>query len=105
LEEGLLSLASDDHSEEEDLPISELDLYRTMAKISLDKDPLKWWAAQGHLPVMQRLARRYLAIPATSAPIEAVWSSGGNIVTPRRNRLDPDNVEMLLFCHENQEYM
>jgi len=39
------------------------------------------------------MARRYLAIPATSAPVERVFSTGGNIVTESQNRLDPKTVK------------
>jgi len=39
------------------------------------------------------MARRYLAIPATSALVERVFSIGGNIVTESRNRLDPKTVK------------
>jgi len=39
------------------------------------------------------MARRYLAIPATSAPVERVFSIRGNIVTKSRNRLDPETVK------------
>jgi len=39
------------------------------------------------------MARRFLAIPATSAPIERVFSIGGNIITKSRNRLSPETVK------------
>jgi len=39
------------------------------------------------------MARRFLAIPATSAPIEPVFSIGGNIITKSRNRLSPETVK------------
>jgi len=39
------------------------------------------------------MARRYLAIPATSASVERVFSIRGNIVTESRNRLDLKTVK------------
>jgi len=39
------------------------------------------------------MARRFLAIPATSAPIERVFSIGGSIITKSRNRLSPETVK------------
>jgi len=39
------------------------------------------------------MARRYLAIPATSAPVERVFSIGENIVTESQNRLNPKTVK------------
>jgi len=39
------------------------------------------------------MARRFLAIPATSAPIEQVFSIGGNIITKSHNRLSPETVK------------
>jgi len=39
------------------------------------------------------MARQYLAIPATSAPVERMFSIGGNIVTESQNRLDPKTIK------------
>jgi len=43
------------------------------------------------------MARRYLAIPATSAPVERVFSIGGNIVTESQNRLDLKTVKQIVL--------
>ena len=43
------------------------------------------------------LARRYLAIPATSAAIESTFSIGSNIITKSRNKLDPNTVRQLIL--------
>ncbi|CAN0434474.1 unnamed protein product, partial [Laminaria digitata] len=40
------------------------------------------------------LARRVLAIPATQAESERLFSCAGNIVTNIRNGLAPENVEL-----------
>jgi len=39
------------------------------------------------------MARRFLTIPATSAPIEQVLSISGNIITKSCNRLSPETVK------------
>ena len=48
-------------------------------------------------PILAKMARRVLCIPATSAASERIFSSGGVVVTKRRNRLDSDMVNDLVF--------
>ena len=43
------------------------------------------------------MARRYLAIPATSASIERIFSISSNIITKSRNRLEPDTVRQIVL--------
>jgi len=53
-----------------------------------------------YLPTVSRLARRYLAMPATSASVERLFSVAGQVVTAKRARLDPTTVTLLVFLHE-----
>ena len=46
---------------------------------------------------MSIIARRYLAIPATSASIESTFSISNNIITKSRNRLSPDIVRKVIL--------
>ena len=63
---------------------------------------LEWWKMhEGVLPLLASLAKRILAIPASSAKSERVFSTGGNIVTAKRNRLSPRNVQNLIVIKEN----
>ena len=65
---------------------------------------LEWWKAhEGVLPLLASLAKRVLTIPSSSAKSERVFSSGGNIVTAKRNRLSPKNVQNLLVIKENMD--
>ena len=46
-------------------------------------------------PTITRIARDYLAIPATSAASESFFSVGGDIITKKRNRLSVGNTRRL----------
>ena len=48
------------------------------------------------IPLLAALAGRLLAIPASQAQSERVFSSAGKIVTQTRNRLSSENVELLV---------
>jgi hypothetical protein len=48
-------------------------------------------------PVLARLARRYLAIPASSAASERLFSQLKLTATPARQNMKPDTLCMLLF--------
>ena len=47
------------------------------------------------------MAKKYLGIVATSVPSERLFSMAGNVVTAKRCALEPENVEKLVFLHDN----
>ena len=55
------------------------------------------------LPILSEFARSVLAIPASSAKSERVFSKGGNIVTVKRTRLNPKKVEKIVIIQENKK--
>jgi hypothetical protein len=64
-------------------------------------DILKFWASkQYQYPILAAIAKDHLAIPATSAESERVFSVGGDIVTKKRNRLAPSTLRYLI-CLRN----
>jgi len=66
-------------------------------------DPLLWWRQNRHIyPRVAVVARKFLSLQATGAPVERVWSGVGDTLQPQRRRLDPERVEELTFLRENR---
>ena len=65
--------------------------------------PLQWWIQQKDLyPSLPLISRKYLAIPATSAASERLFSVAENTITDKRSRLTDDNAENIILQHSNQ---
>jgi hypothetical protein len=47
-------------------------------------------------PIITQIARDYLAIPATSAPSERVFSIAGNLISKKRTSIASENVRYVL---------
>ena len=52
--------------------------------------------------MLHPLARMYLQIPASSVPVERVFSASGRIHTKTRYSLSASNVEHISFIHAHQ---
>ena len=82
---------------------SELRRYQDEETIdNLDSDPLVWWNSRVcQYPLLSQLVRMVWSLPATSVPSEQVFSAAGNVLTKRRARLLPENLDKLVFLHQN----
>ena len=95
-----------DVSIEEKKAEKELTEYLAMPKIDCNACPLLWWKAhRASFPLLETIARKYLAIPGTSVPSERVFSSGGCIITKQRASLKPKNAEILVFLAQNKDFV
>ena len=64
---------------------------------------LHWWRDHEKiLPNLAKVAKKVLTVPASSAKSEKVFSTGGNFVTKKRNRLAPKKAEELIVIKENK---
>lgn len=80
----------------------EIEGYMLMEETDFITCPFKWWASQqSRFPILSQLAKKYLAIPATSASSERLFSDAGNVMTVRRTNLLPSTFEHLVFCKRN----
>ena len=79
---------------------------RRYEKIAFPKesnyDRLNWWKMhESEFPLLSKCAKYILAIPASSATSERIFSAGGLTVTNLRSSLDESKVEDILNVRLN----
>lgn len=60
-----------------------------------------WDQHKSVLYPLGHIAEKYSIIPATSVPAERIFSKACQILSARRNRLLPENVDILIFLRKN----
>lgn len=77
---------------------AELGFYKQVTRLELGKNPLEWWKENAkYYPLLSPVARKWLAVPASSAASERLFSAAGLVVTSKRTRLKSEKVESLVF--------
>ena len=72
---------------------------------TIHSDPLEWWKVnQALFPILARLAKICLAVQATSAPSERVFSVASRLISNKRASLDPQMAGKTLFVAENWQW-
>jgi zinc finger BED domain-containing protein 1 (E3 SUMO-protein ligase ZBED1) len=62
------------------------------------ENPYMWWRERAaNYPLLSVVARKWLAVPASSAASERMFSSAGLTVSKKRTRLKTDHVSTLVF--------
>jgi len=66
---------------------------------------LSWWRCKGKdlFPILARVVRSTLCIPASSAMSENNFSDASNTLTKKRNRLKPRTINNLMFLRSNRD--
>ena len=68
-------------------------------------EPLAWWKKSTKFPLLATLAHEYLAIHATSAPSERIWSRASRVLSLKRASLKPEVVQRMMFVKENSSIL
>jgi len=79
---------------------SELDTY--LAKPTIPRsghfDVLAWWRSNSlEYPILSRMARDILVVPASSVASESAFSIGKRVISDDRSRLAPETIEALVY--------
>jgi hypothetical protein len=61
---------------------------------STDHNLLQWWMENELYPQLRQLAFDTLSIPAMSAEIERIFSSAKKLLTPERNQMSDETIEV-----------
>lgn len=85
---------------------TEIERYLEHPSEDAKSDPLDWWRVNAvRYPKLAILARRYLAIPASSASSERLFSRSKMTATAARQGLSAETLCMLLFVSRHQEQL
>ena len=61
----------------------------------MDFDILQWWRSrESTFPILTKIARDVLVVPASTIASESAFSAGGRILTDRRSSLAPESVKV-----------
>jgi hypothetical protein len=84
---------------------TEITRYRNeTSSIHIGDNPLMWWKFnETSFPLLAKLAKMLLTIPATSVPSERVFSTAGEVVSAQRASLTGENVDILIFLKKNMK--
>lgn len=84
---------------------TELDMYLKDVEENTDEqiDCLKYWSEKRtSFPCLYKLCNQVFCVPATSAPIERVFSHGGILMRPHRSSLGVELFSNLLLLKCNR---
>jgi hypothetical protein len=81
---------------------NEVEEYLKEDKIPFNQCPFNWWLnKKNKYPVLAKMARIFLAIPATSTSSERLFSDAGNLMTSKRSRIDSELFKRMMFLKKN----
>lgn len=85
---------------------NELELYlnEPVSNLTRNNEILIYWKINAErFPVLSQMALDYMAIPASSSPVESIFSTAGHLMNKKRSRLRPETLECLLVLHSWQK--
>jgi hypothetical protein len=80
--------------------------YLQLDEIDWEENPFVWWAHnEKHFYYLSVLARKYLSVPAASSASERLFSDAGNLMGPKRTRMNPELFKKIIFLKRNSKML
>ena len=81
---------------------NEVEEYLKEDNISFIQCPFNWWLnKKDKYPILAKMARIHLSIPATSTPSERLFSDAGNLLSAKRSRMNSELFQRIMFLKRN----
>ena len=81
---------------------NEVEEYLKEDKIPFNQCPFNWWLnKKDKYPILAKMARIHLAIPATSTPSERLFSDAGNLLSAKRTKINSELFKSIMFLKRN----
>jgi len=72
----------------------------------LDANPFTWWYERREkFPILNFLAKKYLAVYACSTASERLFSDAGNVLSAKRTRMCPRLFKKIVFLKRNSKHL
>ena len=95
----MLAVFGNSQMSQDQVVMSEIDIYLEEKVEGSQVDPIEWWRTyESRFPNLSRMARDYLAIPATSVPSERCFSIAGSVLTKRRSVMTEGMANAIMCC-------
>lgn len=90
-------------SRADDIVNNEIKHYLEEPLLDRKKNPFLWWKTQGQtqFPILSKLAKQILCIPATAIPPERVFLKKGRLFAEKRKSIKPKYVDQFIFLNQN----
>ena len=82
-----------------------IDKYLAASCLPMDSDPSKFWEDnEKEYLALAQMAKDILSMPASSAPVERLFSIAGRVFMPLRCSLKDDRFQQLMFITCNNSF-
>ncbi len=76
--------------------------YLKEEKILFNQNLFEWWVGKKNkYPILVKMARIYLAAPATSTSSERLFSDADNLLLAKRSKMNAELFKRIIFLKKN----